>query len=191
MNKILLLPLFFIFLINPAFAQTDVVCPQGFEPVNGICPDIPVVDFDTEFPDEIVESMEEQLEGDSVFGIRGFMDDMFDSIGEFGKAQTEGFDGIDQAKKDQIMDLTDSGVETGKTSVSLWFGFHEFVVDAVFAGSPIPFDKGIVVLISFVVTTIVVTLLVWTFFKKTWKIALALIGFIAVVLVAGIQFPSI
>jgi len=32
---------------------------------------------------------------------------------------------------------------------------------------------------------------VWSFFKKTWKIALVLMGFIAIVLIAGIQFPSI
>lgn len=163
MSKLLLLPILFTILFNPAFAQ------------------IP----------ETLDEMEEQLDTDSVFGIKAFMNEVFDSVGVFGKDQTNGFDGFNQDKKDQINNLTDSGVEAGKTSVDLWFKFHEFVVDGVFAGSPIPFDRGIVVLISFVVTTIVVTLLIWTFAKRTWKIALALIAFIAIVLVAGIQFPSI
>ena len=163
MKTLLFLSLIFIISFNPAFAQV----PNS------------------------VEEMEEQLEGDSVFGIKGFMDDMFDGIGVFAKDQVNGFDAFDEDKKQEIVELTDTGIHTGKTSVELWFGFHEFVVDGVFAGSPIPFDRGIVVLISFVVTTIVVTFLVWSFFKKTWKIALALMGFIAIILVAGIQFPSI
>ncbi len=163
MNNLIFLPILFTIFFTPAFAQVPTT----------------------------VEEMEEQLEGDSVFGIKGFMDDVFDSIGIFAKDQVEGFDAFDEDKKQEISDLTDTGINTGKTSVDLWFSFHEFVVDAIFAGSPIPFDTGIVVLISFVVTTIVVTFLVWSFFKKTWKIALVLMGFIAIVLIAGIQFPSI
>lgn len=166
MKGLYILPLIFIIFSTPAYAQINL--------------------------GDGIDRMEEQLDSEeSVLGVKGFINGIFENIGEFGMAQTNSTTWFNQEKKDQINDVTNAGVETGKTSVDLWLNFHELIVDAVFAGSPVPFDKGIIVLISFVLTTIVVVLMVWSFFKRTWKIALILIGFIAIVLVAGIQFPSI
>lgn len=119
------------------------------------------------------------------------IDQVFDSIEDFAQAQTNGSDWFDQEKKDQINKVTDSGTNTGKVAFELWCNFHQFMVDGIFAGSPVPFDKGIIVLVSMVVGTVLVFKLFWEFFKKIWKITLIMVAIIAIVLISGIQFPSI
>jgi len=165
MRTLLLLPLFFILFFNPAFAQV--------------------------LPDEI-ETFTEGMDPDSTtdLGIREFIGDIFDTISGFGEAQTNS-SGLPQEKIDEINKVNEIAIETGKTSVDLWWNFHELIVNSVFAGSPVPFDRGIIVLISLVITTIVVTKLFWEFFKKTWKIALALIVFITIIWIAGIEFIEV
>lgn len=116
---------------------------------------------------------------------------VFDQIDDFAEAQTNSSDWFDQEKKDQINKVTDSGTGTGKIAFQLWCGFHHFIVDAVFAGSPVPFDHGIVVLVSFVLGIILVVKLFWEFLKKIWKIVLILIAIIAIFVIAPIDFPSI
>lgn len=165
MKTLLLLSLFFILFFNPAYAQF--------------------------LPDEI-EVITEGLDpdSDSDLGIKDFIGGIFDSISSFGEAQTNS-SGLPQEKIDEINKVNEIAIETGKTSVSLWWNFHELIVNSVFAGSPVPFDRGIIVLISLVITTIIVTKLFWEFFKKTWKIAMALIVFITIIWIAGIEFISV
>ncbi len=130
-------------------------------------------------------------ETETEIGIQGSIDDVFDEIEDFGEAQTNASDWFDQQKKDEINNVGDSAIETAKTSFQLWWDFHHFIVDLVFAGSPVAFDKGIIVLVSFVIGTLLVVKLFWAFFKKIWKIVLAIVAIIAVILISGIQFPSI
>jgi len=119
------------------------------------------------------------------------IDEFFDWIQDFGQAQTNSSTWFDQDKKDEINSVGDSAVTTGKIAFDLWFSFHKFIVDLVFAGSPVPFDKGIIILVSFVIGTILVFKIFWAFFKKIWKIVVIIIAIIAVILVSGIEFPSI
>lgn len=119
------------------------------------------------------------------------IDKVFDTIDDFAEAQTNSSDWFDQEKKDEINRVTDSGTASGKSAFELWCNFHHFIVDAVFAGSPVPFDRGIIVLVSFVLGTILVFKLFWEFFKKIWKIVLAIVAIIAVFIISGVQFPSI
>lgn len=123
--------------------------------------------------------------------IKGSIDQFFDWIREFGQAQTNASNWFDDEKKDEINRVGESAVETGKTAFDLWFSFHKFIVDLIFAGSPVPFDKGIIILVSFVIGTILVFKIFWAFFKKIWKIVLVIIAIIAVILISGIEFPSI
>lgn len=147
---------------------------------------VPVVFLLLLFPASVF-GQEEDPNIDAKTGI----EDFFDSIGDFAEANTNSSDYFDQDKKDQINQVTHSGVHTGKTAFNLWFSFHEFIVDAIFAGSPVPFDRGIIIIVSFVVGTILVTLLFWTFIKKVWKIVLVLIALIAIVVILPIEFPSL
>lgn len=116
---------------------------------------------------------------------------VFDTIDDFAQAQTNSSEWFDQDKKDEINKVTKSGTNAGKTAFELWCDFHHFIVDAVFAGSPVPFDKGIIVLVSFVLGTILIAKLFLSFFKKIWKIVIAILGVIAVIMISGMQFPSI
>lgn len=130
-------------------------------------------------------------QNDTQIDVRGSIVGFFDSIRDFAQAQTNSSTWFDPEKKDEINKVTDSGVKTGVTAFELWFSFHEFIVDAIFAGSPVPFDRGIIVLVSFVIGTILVFKIFWSFFKRIWKIVLAIFVIIGIILVSGIQFPSI
>jgi hypothetical protein len=130
-------------------------------------------------------------ETETELGVQSSIDDMFDAIEDFGEAQTNSSEWFDQEKKDELNRVGESATNTGKTAFQLWWDFHHFIVDLVFAGSPVDFDKGIIVLVSFVIGTLIVVKLFWTFFKRIWKIVLAIIAIIAVILISGIQFPSI
>ncbi len=165
MKTLLLLPFIFILFFNPAYAQV--------------------------LPDEI-EELGEALDPDSTtdLGIKDFIGGVFDQISSFGEAQTNS-SGLPPQKIDEINKVNNIAIETGKTSVDLWWHFHELIVNSVFAGSPVPFDRGIIVLISLVITSIVVAKLFWEFFKKTWKIALALIVFITIIWIAGIEYITV
>ena len=147
---------------------------------------IPIVFFLLLFPASAFAQEEEvQIE------VKGTIDGFFDGIGDFAQANINTSEWFDQSKKDQINEVTESGVNTGKTAFDLWFSFHQFIVDAIFGGSPLPFDRGIIVLVSFVIGTILVFKLFWSFFKRIWKIVLVLIAIIAIVLIAPIEFPSL
>jgi len=130
-------------------------------------------------------------ETETELGVQQSIDDMFDAIEDFGEAQTNSSTWFDQDKKDELNRVGESATNTGKTAFQLWWDFHHFIVDLIFAGSPVEFDKGIIVLVSFVIGTLIVVKLFWTFFKKIWKIVLAIVAIIAVILILGIQFPSI
>lgn len=123
--------------------------------------------------------------------VKSGIDDFFQAIGDFAEANTNSSDWFSQAKKDNVNEVTQSGVKTGQTAFDLWFSFHQLVVDAIFAGSPVPFDRGIIVLVSFVVGTLLVFKLFWAFIKKIWKVALVIIALIAIVMIAPIEFPSL
>lgn len=162
MVKLLFLSIFVIIIFNPAYGQ---VLPEEIEVITeGLDPD-----------------------SDSDLGVKSLIGGIFDSISSFGEAQTNS-SGLPPNKIDEINNVNHIAIETGKTSVDLWWHFHELIVNSVFAGSPVPFDRGIIVLISLVITSVVVTKLFWEFFKKTWKIALALIVFITIIWIAGIEY---
>lgn len=125
------------------------------------------------------------------FGNHDFADNFFDNVGEFAKSQVNGSTYFDEEKKQQIRDVTDAGVESGQNAFHFWYSFHEFIINAIFAGSPIPFGIGIAVVVSFVLSSIIVSLILWAFIKKVWKIILAIIAVIAIIMIAGIELPSI
>ena len=93
MNKLLLLPLFLIFLSNPVYAQ---VLPEEV--------------------DEIIEGLDPDSTTD--LGIRDFIGGIFDDISDFGEAQTNS-SGLPQEKIDEVNRVNEIAIETGKTSVSL------------------------------------------------------------------------
>ncbi len=148
---------------------------------------IPIVFFLLIFTQSVFAQEVEDAQIDAQSGI----EDFFDEIGDFAEANTNSSEWFDDDKKDQINELTHSGVHTGKTAFNLWFAFHEFVVDAIFASSPVPFDKGIIILVSFVLGTLLVVALFWSFIKRIWKIVLVLIAIIVVIIILPIEFPSL
>ena len=114
----------------------------------------------------------------------------FDWIGSFVSANMDASD-LPQEKIDQIKDTSDAGVTVAERTIDLWLGFHELIINAIFAGSPIEFDKGIAIMISFVVGSALVLMLLWKFVKHAWKWILVSLGFIAFILILGIEAPKI
>ncbi len=149
---------------------------------------IPIVFFLVLFT---VPAFAQQNQTEPEIEIKGAIDELFDAIRKFGQEQTNASTWFDPDKKDEINRVGESAITTGKTAFELWFSFHKLIVDTVFAGSPVPFDRGIIVLVSLVIGTVLVFKLFWAFFKKIWKIVLVIISIIAVFLISGIQFPSI
>ena len=74
------------------------------------------------------EDPETQIEVKNTIG------DFFEGVGDFAQANTNSSEWFDQDKKDSLNEVTQSGVETGKTAFDIWFSFHQLVVEASFAG---------------------------------------------------------
>jgi len=149
---------------------------------------IPIVFFLVLFT---VPAFAQENETETQIEIRSVIDDFFDSIGKFGQEQTNASTWFDTQKRDEINEFGESAITTGKTAFELWFNFHKLIVNLIFLGSPVPFDVGIIFLVSFVIGSILVFKLFWTFLKKIWKIVLVLIAIIAVIVISGIEFPSV
>jgi len=130
-------------------------------------------------------------EEDSESAIRSTIEGIFNTTGDFAEAQINSSTWFDQQKKDDLNIATEAGVSTGKTALNLYLDFHNFIVNLIFAGSPVEFDRGIIVLVSFVVGAVLVFFLFWAFIKKIWKVALVLVAIVVIIWIAGIQFPSI
>ncbi len=116
--------------------------------------------------------------------------EFFEWIGNFTKSNINNSD-LEQEKINQISNVTDSGVTVAERAVDLWLGFHELIINTIFAGSPVKFDVGIAVMIAFVVGTALVFMFLWKFIKHAWKWIILIVAFIAFIMILGIQAPSI
>jgi len=116
--------------------------------------------------------------------------EFFDWIGNQSKANIEAGD-LPDTKKEQLKDATDSSVNFGVQGANLFTAIHQFIVDWIFFGSPIEFDRGIAILISFVVGVGILMKLGWKMIKHVWKWVIGILIFIGIILVLGIQAPSI
>ena len=112
-------------------------------------------------------------------------------ITNFTQAQINSSDFFDQEKKDAIIKATDSALSSETTAIKLWGELQKFFVDSVLAGSPIKFETGIIFLLGFVIGTIFIFTLFFKLVKKFWKVAVIIVAVIAVVLILGIQFPTL
>lgn len=127
----------------------------------------------------------------SQFNIKDPTEQILELITNFTEVQVQSSPLLDQEKKDAINKALDSGLSAQKTSISLWDDVHQFIIDTIFAGSPIRFDHGIIILIAFVISTVLLFTVFLAFIRKFWKIAIVVIAIIAVVLIFGIEFPTL
>lgn len=109
---------------------------------------------------------------------------------DFTQAQINSSSWFDEQKKDELNKATESGLDAGRTAVSFFSNVQQFIVHTIFAGSPIPFNSGIIFLIGFVISTAILFALLWKILKKFWKIALPIVAIIAIILISGIQLPT-
>lgn len=110
------------------------------------------------------------------------LNSIFDWFRDFISANVQSMS-WNQDTKDNIDNFVGTGTETGKTGVSLWVGVHKTLVDGIIALGGQSFDAGIILLIAFVVSTVLVGILLWKIIKHFWKVFV-----IILIIIAGIFF---
>jgi len=109
---------------------------------------------------------------------------------DFIQVQINSSSWLDQQKKDELNKATESGLDARRTIASFLSDVRQFIVHIIFADSPIPFDSGIIFIVGFVIGTTLFFTLLWKSLKKFWKIAIPIVAVIAIILVSGIQLPT-
>ena len=105
--------------------------------------------------------------------------DFIDNIAQENIDQSE----MDEQTTDNVQKTLDSGIESGKTGVKLWFSVHEFFVNLIFAGTTeadLPIDKAMIVIISMIVVFVVMIGIVMHLIRQNTKIALIIIAILIV-----------
>jgi hypothetical protein len=111
---------------------------------------------------------------------------VFDWINEVVSPSIQNPD-FDNSTRDNFQETLDSGTESGKKGVSLWFGIHEFFVNLIFATSTeadLPIDKDIIVIVSMLAVFALMIGLILHLIRENTKIAL-------IVVVVLIAFASL
>ncbi len=105
-----------------------------------------------------------------ISGIFDWIDDLFtQSIQE---------SEFDNSTETNLIDTLNSGTESGKKGVSLWFSVHEFFVNLIFTGvseTDLPIDKDIIVIISMIMVSLLLIGLVLKLIRENTKIAIIVI----------------
>ena len=111
--------------------------------------------------------------------------DFIDNIAQENIDQSE----MDEQTTDNVQKTLDSGIESGKTGVKLWFSVHEFFVNLIFAGTTeadLPIDKDMIVIISMIVVFVVMIGIVMHLIRQNTKIALIIIAILIVLGLTGV-----
>ena len=90
-----------------------------------------------------------------------------------------------------IQNVVDSGSDAGVKGVSLWFAFHSFFVDLIFAGtdeSNLPIDKDMIIIISMVLVAILGIILLKKLMHENLKLVIIIIFVILALAFVGLNF---
>lgn len=94
---------------------------------------------------------------------------------------------LDDNTKQGTIQITEQGGEGGKKAWDLWTWLHEALVDGILWLTGGHLDKGIALLISFVVGTIILILAAWKIKGHLWKIGLAVFAVVAIIWILPIH----
>ena len=111
--------------------------------------------------------------------------DFIDNIAQENIDQSE----MDEQTTDNVQQTLDSGIESGKTGVKLWFSVHEFFVNLIFAGTTeadLPIDKDLIVVISMFAVFFIMIGIVMHLIRQNTKIALIIIAILIVLGITGV-----
>ncbi len=97
---------------------------------------------------------------------------------------------VSDPKTNATVDIIETGNEGAKKTLGLWLWLHEALIDVMLWFSSIlgvGFDKGVALLLSFILGTIIIAVALWKFAKHFWKFAIVIAIAIAVVWILPIE----
>ena len=105
------------------------------------------------------------------------MNDMFDWVDEVFTEAIEN-ENFDNSTKTNLQLTLDSGTDSGKSGVALWFGIHEFFVNLIFAGTTeaeLGIDKDLITIVSMIMVSLLLIGLVIKLIRENTKIAIIIV----------------
>lgn len=108
-------------------------------------------------------------------------------IGDLGDSIDSGISDsdLDDATKEKLYSVSRAGIDSADNFTNAWFSAHEFVVNGLLAGSPVPLPVSIITMISVGISTFLLFLVFKEIFKKAKWIILIVVGVILVLLALG------
>lgn len=121
--------------------------------------------------------------------VQNSFDDFFGGIG----SAIKGFVGDDfnEDQTDKINETIDSGTDAGSIAVQMFLVFHHFIVSAMLMIASlfgVVIGETIAYVIGVVITLIIVGTLLYRFVINSWKIVLAILGILALLMFLGVIF---
>ena len=117
--------------------------------------------------------------------IKGFFDWLNDVI-----SGTVTESNLPSNTEENLQNVVNSGSDAGVKGVSLWFSFHSFIVDLIFAGtdeSNLPIDKDMIIIISMVLVAILGIILLKKLMQENGKLVIIIIFVILVLAFVGLN----
>ncbi len=116
--------------------------------------------------------------------LQGYINDGIDGLG------TSIDDGIsssdlDNPTKDKLYSVSRSGIDSANLFANAWFSAHEFVINGLLAGSPVPLPVSLLTMVSVGISTFLLFMVFKEIFKKAKWIILIVVGVILVLLALG------
>jgi|APSaa5957512535_1039671.scaffolds.fasta_scaffold00325_61 hypothetical protein len=108
-------------------------------------------------------------------------------IDNLGSAIDESIDksDLDDGTKSKLYSVSRAGIDSADLFTSAWFSAHEFVVNALLAGSPIELPVAIITMVSVGISTFLLFLIFKEIKKKAKWIILIVVGVIILFLAIG------
>ena len=92
---------------------------------------------------------------------------------------------LDESMKSKLYSVSRSGIDSANLFTNAWFSAHEFVVNGLLAGSPVPLPVSLLTMVSVGISTFLLFLVFKEIFKKAKWIILIVVGVILVLLALG------
>ncbi|MBT4327012.1 MAG: hypothetical protein HOD60_08930 [Candidatus Nitrosopelagicus sp.] len=114
-------------------------------------------------------------------------DAISDGIVGLGDSIDTGIDGsdLDDSTKEKLYSVSRAGIDSADLFANAWFSAHEFVVQGLLAGSPVPLPISLITMVSVGISTALLFLVFKEIFKKAKWIILIVVGVILVLLALG------
>lgn len=92
---------------------------------------------------------------------------------------------LDDSMKDKLYSVSRAGIESADLFTHAWFSAHEFIVNSLLAGSPVPLPISLITMVSVGISTFLLFIVFKEIFKKAKWIILIVVGVMLVLLALG------